>query len=73
MCGKSSTINALFGENVAKVGCTPDPETMEIERFDPGNLILWDSPGLEDGKEADNRNAKNIIKKLNQLFRISTS
>ncbi|MDO5398453.1 MAG: CFI-box-CTERM domain-containing protein [bacterium] len=65
-CGKSSTINALFGENVAKVGCTPDPETMEIERFDLGNLILWDSPGLGDGKEADNRHAKNIIKKLNQ-------
>lgn len=65
-CGKSSTINALFGTEVAKVGCTPDPETMEIEKYNLNNLILWDSPGLGDGKEADNRHAKNIIKKLNE-------
>lgn len=63
-CGKSSTINALFGEERAKVGIGVDPETMEIERYDLGNLILWDSPGLGDGKEADNRHAKNIINKL---------
>lgn len=30
------------------------------------NLVLWDSPGLGDGREADNRHAKNIIKKLNE-------
>lgn len=64
-CGKSSTINALFGTEVAKVGCTPDPETMEIEKYELNNLVLWDSPGLGDGKEADTRHAKNIIKKLN--------
>lgn len=63
-CGKSSTINALFEKEVAKVGVGVDPETMEITRYDYGNLILWDSPGLGDGKEADNRHAKNIIKKL---------
>lgn len=65
-CGKSSTINALFGTEVAKVGCTPDPETMEIEKYNLNNMVLWDSPGLGDGKEADNRHAKNIIKKLNE-------
>ncbi len=65
-CGKSSTINALFGTEVAKVGCTPDPETMEIEKYNLNNMILWDSPGLGDGKDADNRHAKNIIKKLNE-------
>ncbi len=65
-CGKSSTINALFNMEVAKVGVGVDPETMEIERYDLDNLILWDSPGLGDGKEADNRHAKNIIKKLNE-------
>lgn len=65
-CGKSSTINALFGTKVAKVGCTPDPETMEIEKYNLDNLVLWDSPGLGDGKEADNRYAKDIIKKLNE-------
>ena len=64
-CGKSSTINALFGCDVAKVGIGVDPETMDIARYDLDNLILWDSPGLGDGKEADDRHAKNIIQKLN--------
>lgn len=65
-CGKSSTINALFNAEVAKVGVGVDPETMEITKYEMDNLILWDSPGLGDGKEADNRHAKNIIKKLNE-------
>lgn len=66
-CGKSSTINALFNSEVAKVGVGVDPETMEIVKYELGNLILWDSPGLGDGKEADNRHAKNIIKKLSEV------
>ena len=65
-CGKSSTINALFKTEVAKVGVGVDPETMEITKYEWNNLVLWDSPGLGDGKEADNRHAKNIIKKLNE-------
>lgn len=32
-CGKSSTINALFDTEVAKVGVGVDPETMEIENM----------------------------------------
>lgn len=63
-CGKSSTINAMFGEAVAKVGVGVDPETMDIQKYSLGNMTLWDSPGLGDGKEADNRHAKNIIRKL---------
>lgn len=63
-CGKSSTINALFDLDVAKVGTGAKPETMEITRYDLDNLILWDSPGLGDGKEADNKHAKGIISKL---------
>ena len=66
-CGKSSTINALFDTEVAKVGVGVDPETMEIEKYTLDNLVLWDTPGLGDGKEADNRHAKNIIKKLSEL------
>ena len=31
-CGKSSTINAMFDTEVAKVGVGVDPETMEIEK-----------------------------------------
>lgn len=65
-CGKSSTINALFNTEKAKVGVGVDPETMEIEKYELDNLILWDSPGLGDGKEADNRHAKKIIDLLYQ-------
>lgn len=65
-CGKSSTINALFNMEVAKVGVGVDPETMEISKYELDNLVLWDSPGLGDGKEADNRHAKNIISKLHE-------
>jgi GTP-binding protein HSR1-related protein len=62
--GKSSTINALFNMEVAKVGVTSDPQTMEITNYTLGNLVLWDTPGLGDGKEADARHTKNIINKL---------
>ena len=62
--GKSSTINALFGEEVAKVGTSVDPETMEIDKYELDNLVIWDTPGLGDGKEADNRHSKRIIDKL---------
>ena len=62
--GKSSTINALFDIEVAKVGSGVNPETKKITRYDLDNLILWDTPGLGDGKEADARYTKNIINKL---------
>lgn len=66
-CGKSSTINALFDTEVAKVGVGVDPETMEIKKYELDGLILWDSPGLGDGKEADKRHSKNIINKLKEV------
>ena len=66
-CGKSSTINAMFDTEVAKVGVGAGPETMEIEKYELDNLVLWDTPGLGDGKEADNRHAKNIIEKLSEV------
>ena len=62
--GKSSTINALFGEEVAKVGTSVNPETMGIDKYELDNLVIWDTPGLGDGKEADNRHSKRIIDKL---------
>ena len=67
--GKSSTINALFNMEVAKVGTSPNPETMDIKKYELGSMTLWDSPGLGDGKEADIRHAHNIIDKLNERDR----
>lgn len=66
-CGKSSTINAMFDMEVAKIGTGVDPETMEIEKYELDNLILWDTPGLGDGKEADERHTRNIIRKLKEV------
>lgn len=63
-CGKSSTINALFGEEVAKVGISVGPETMRITKYELDNLIIWDTPGLGDGLEKDRIHAKNITEKL---------
>jgi len=65
-CGKSSTINALFNANRAKVGQGVDPETMNIVKYELDNIVLYDSPGLGDGKEADIRHSKQIIDKLYQ-------
>lgn len=65
-CGKSSTINALFGKDEAKVGQGVDPETMDIQKFEFNNIVLWDSPGLGDGKESDRSHSKNIIDKLHE-------
>lgn len=65
-CGKSSTINALFDSEKARVGQGADPETMHIARYDLENIVLFDSPGLGDGKEADRRHAKGITDKLQE-------
>lgn len=65
--GKSSTVNALFDMDVAKVGVGVDPETMAITKFELDNLVLWDTPGLGDGVENDERITRDIIEKLNEL------
>ena len=63
-CGKSSTINALFNTENAKVGQGVSPETMDIQKYEFNNIVLYDTPGLGDGKEADIKHSKNIIDKL---------
>ncbi len=63
-CGKSSTINAIFNQDKAKVGQGAEPETMDIKKYEFDNIVLFDSPGLGDGKDADIRHSKNIIDKL---------
>lgn len=66
-CGKSSTINALFDAEIARVGVGVDPETMDIKKYElDDNLILWDTPGLGDSVEKDQKHACAIIDKLNE-------
>lgn len=62
-CGKSSTINALFNVEKAKVGTGNDPETMAITAYKMDNLTIWDTPGLGDSPK-DEMHKKNIIDML---------
>ena len=64
--GKSSTINALFDVTDARVGVGVDPETISIDRYEMGNLILWDTPGLGHGLKEDKKHRKNIVEKLTE-------
>lgn len=68
--GKSSTINALFGETLAKVGTGVAPETQVISRYETGSFRLHDTAGLGDGLEADRRHSMNLT---DLLFRIYTN
>lgn len=63
--GKSSTINAIYGENRVKVGSNPNPQTQEIEQCQISkNITLYDSPGLGEGSEKDKQHMKKIHKLL---------
>ncbi|MGN0879047.1 MAG: GTPase family protein [Oligosphaeraceae bacterium] len=70
--GKSSTINALFAidhsrmDEQAQVGSGVDPLTKTISQYRIGNLTLWDSPGLGDGRDADQRHSQALIRKLHE-------
>ncbi len=59
--GKSSLINALFGEEIAKAG-VGKPITQHLEKFidKKKGLILWDTKGIED---KDYRDTMQSIKK----------
>ncbi|WP_025449655.1 GTPase [Helicobacter pylori] len=59
--GKSSLINALFGEEIAKAG-VGKPTTQHLEKYidEQKGLILWDTKGIED---KDYHNTMQSIKK----------
>lgn len=60
--GKSSTINALFEREAAKVGRNCDPETMNISSMELNELLrFWDSPGLGDNVNRDRRYSKDLV------------
>lgn len=62
--GKSSTINALFDMQKAKVGEGANPETKDVKKYELDNLVLWDTPGLGDSPEADAKHEKTITEHL---------
>lgn len=60
--GKSSLINMIFGEDVAKVG-TGKPVTQKIDVFEREDIDvrIFDSKGYEIGTEADKEFQENVI------------
>lgn len=64
--GKSSTINALFNAEIAKVGYSVEPETNTILKYELDNLVLWDTPGFGDNPEKDKTYAAQIVSALKQ-------
>lgn len=63
--GKSTTLNALFEKTVAKVGDGVDPETMKLDAYRLNDwLRLWDTPGLGEGKVADEEHKKAMVSLL---------
>ena len=63
--GKSSTLNALFGKEVAQVGYGVNPETQELTSYRLHDYLRFhDSPGLGDGKEADFSHTKKLSELL---------
>lgn len=69
--GKSTTLNMLFGKEVAKVGSGVDPETMELASYELNNVArFWDTPGLGDGVKADQVHSKKIISLLYKTYEV---
>lgn len=70
--GKSSTLNALFKKEVAKVGTGVSPETMELDAYSLNNAMrFWDTPGLGDGVEMDKIHSKKLINLLYDTYTLN--
>lgn len=76
--GKSSLINGIVGQNVAEEGDKLDRQTVVVQGFtcekvvsDPEkgkaaekvNIIIWDSPGLQDGLDKEKEYLKDMVSK----------
>ena len=69
--GKSTTLNALFGENIVKIGEGVAPETMDASAHSLNDYFrIWDTPGLGDGKERDTNHAKLLVDLLYKTYSV---
>lgn len=67
--GKSSTINALLGNEAAKVGIGTNPETKDIQCYKINDyLCLFDTPGLGDSPHDDVEHLKKITSYLEESY-----
>ena len=72
--GKSRLVNALVGQNVAKEGREKRPCTTDINPYciflNGIKVVVWDSPGLQDGTGNDELYLANLKDKLKHGFDI---
>lgn len=67
--GKSTTLNAFFQKNVAKIGDGVDPETMELDSYSLNDAFrLWDTPGLGDGIAKDQVHKRKLVDLLYKVY-----
>jgi hypothetical protein len=72
--GKSSTLNALLGETVARVGIGVEPETQQISSYELNKYLRFhDSAGLGDGGEADHRHRQVLSEILQRRITVGPS
>lgn len=70
--GKSTTLNAFFEKEVAKVGTGVDPETMELDSYSLNQKIrFWDTPGLGDGLKSDETHSEKIVDLLYTTYTLT--
>ncbi|MBR0278879.1 MAG: 50S ribosome-binding GTPase [Synergistaceae bacterium] len=69
--GKSTTLNAIFQTEAAKVGHSFAPETMNVKDYMLNDIFrLWDTPGLGDGLD-DESHAKKISSLLRRSYTLN--
>lgn len=70
--GKSTTLNAFFQKDIAKVGEGVDPETMNLDKYLLNDLIrIWDTPGLGDGIKNDKIHIQKITDLLYKTYTLN--
>eukprot|EP00731_Ephydatia_muelleri_P037539 Em0500g1a len=70
--GKSTLVNILVGEEVAKVGETLFPETVDVNPYRLENFhgsgVVWDTPGLQDGSGKERKPTLSSAQRWTALF-----
>lgn len=64
--GKSSLINALFGQSVAEVRRTADTTSCVIKAEFPSGLVIYDTPGLGGNEELGYENITRLFLGMSQ-------
>ncbi|EJN34352.1 GTPase family protein [Pseudomonas sp. GM80] len=72
--GKTSTLNALLGDTVARVGIGVEPETQQLSSYELNKYLRFhDSAGLGDGGEADHRHRQVLSEILQRRITVGPS